>query len=602
MTEPMDLTPAAEPAAPELPVAPAPLKGRRRWLATSMVAVMAVAAGAFGVMVLSAGDGADNPGAAVDAFFDAIDHEDVIGVVEALDPQERQILRPAVEDTGAQAKRVKVASDDLDLRKVRGVDLQVQGLSYTTEPVGDGLVAVDLTGGHVDTSADLNKMPYGSTIADILHQDDQEAKGPVDREADSRINLDGVRLVAVHRDGGWHVSALYSLAEQIRRDSSPVPDIPNYGHGIAAVGAAGPETAVREGIKAATDLNVRRLIELTPPGEMDVLHDYGPILVDAAEKNSDGKPSNVVISNLELQVDDGPDGTKVVSARTYTMTTSDDYETMVWAYDGKCSTYSSTYTAKGKREYGSDLMGMPNQKTCASDPAQMVLSPMMLAGPFLGLSPGGALRVVTEQHDGAWFVSPSRSILESTVGQLRDVSLDDAKRTVRFWAGDYWVMEPDALWKACGVKKPSLDATSAAGEKAADECYQKLPSDYSAHQGYGFYGFDGSSNSGSGSGSGSSSGFGGTTGGKTDIPSDGDFARCENLIPSTSNQPTVAEERAYMDCITAAIATQSTTVVPSSTAVPASTTVPASTSTVPPFTSTPPSSGTSTSTSTSAPG
>ena len=53
---------------------------------------------------------------------------------------------------------------------------------------------------------------------------------------------------------------------------------------IPAVGAATPEEAVRGMIDAAIDLDVARVIELTPPDEMAALHDYGPILVDLAEE------------------------------------------------------------------------------------------------------------------------------------------------------------------------------------------------------------------------------------------------------------------------------------------------------------------------------
>ena len=92
MTDSMEFSP--DPT----PYVSAPPKRKPRWIATAAVSAVAVAAGAFGVVALAAGDGADSPEAAVDAFFDAIDHEDVIGVLEALDPEERQILRPAVEE------------------------------------------------------------------------------------------------------------------------------------------------------------------------------------------------------------------------------------------------------------------------------------------------------------------------------------------------------------------------------------------------------------------------------------------------------------------------------------------------------------------------
>ena len=472
MTDPMDVPPAlAEAAAPYVS---APPKPRRRWIATAAVSVVAVAAGAFGVMVLSSGDGADSPEAAVDAFFNAIDHEDPIGVMEALDPEERQILRPALEDTSTEAKRVEVASQDLDLRNVKGIELQVHGLTYRTQPLAQGLVAIDLTGGYVDASADINEMPVGKTISDILQRDDTEAGGRVDRKSDDRIELDGVHLVAVQRSGGWHVSALYSLAEQIRQTGDPVRPVPNFGSGIAAKGAADPETAVRDAVTAATKFDVRRLIELTPPDEMAMLHDYGPLLVDAAADSSDGEPSNFTVTDLKLTTEDGPDGTKVVTARSYKLAMDDTYERFEVVFDGKCTSTKFTYTDPDPTW----INGEPRTTKVCQDAG--VVDDFATVGFFLPIYGGmNRLQVITEEHDGQWYISPTRSIIESALGGVRDISPDEAKRTARWWAGDFWLSQPDAFWKACGVAEPSVDATSLAGDRALEECYEKLPEDYS---------------------------------------------------------------------------------------------------------------------------
>ncbi|QXC63129.1 hypothetical protein KSP35_10285 [Aquihabitans sp. G128] len=468
-------------------VAP-PTKRKPRWLATGAVAVLAVAAGAFGISVLSASDGAKTPEGAVHAMFDAIDHEDVIGVLEALDPNERDILRPAIEETGEQAKRVEVASKDLDLHKVRGIDLRVEGLAMTTTELGDGYVAVDLTGGTVSSASDLERLPFGSTITDVLAADEREDGGDLDRTDSGTIDLDGVRLVAVRRDGGWHVSALYSIAEQVRRDADPQPEVPDFGNGIAAKGAASPEAAVREALDAAVHLDVRRLIELSPPGEMAVLHDYGPALVAAAEDAKQGAFEAPEVKDLELQVADGPDGTKVVSPTSYSVSFGGDE---AWSFDGRCTTYTYSYDD----DYASDIEDegtipvddgpqTETQKVCKGDVGADVGS--FLSLPFA--QPSGDLRVVTEQHDGQWFVSPTRSIIESTVGTLKGLDADQVRRTVRWWSGDWWAAEPAGFWKACGVDQPASDASSADGEAAYEKCYEQLPDDYDGPR-YG-YGFD----------------------------------------------------------------------------------------------------------------
>lgn len=489
--------PGAEPGLPPTYVAGPATRRPRRALAAA-VAVLAVGAGAFGVLALSSGDGADSPEAAVEAMFDAIDQEDVIGVLEALDPTERAILRPAVEQTEEQAERVEVAAKDLDLRKVQGVDLQVEGLTYTTEVLGDGYTAVDLTGGTVSSSADLDRMAVGATVQALLDRDDAQRGGTADRSARDTIELDGVRLVARRSGGGWHVSALYSLAEQVRRTDHPGSEPPAFGRGIAAVGAASPEAVVREALDATIRNDVNRLIELTPPGEMAVLHDYGSFLVQTAGERDDDP--GLVVSELELSTTDGPDGTKVVSASSFEAELKAGYGTTTWSYDGTCTTITEAYEDDWFAE-------APNNGVILSGPGTVedprtyeqcdddtgLAQGSMFFWSYVGGGPGGHLKVVVEEVDGAWFLSPSRSLIESTIGQLRSLSADDVRTAARIWGGELWLLEPDGFWAACGVERPAESASSEEGEAAAERCYGDLPDDYagSSFYGYGFgYGYE----------------------------------------------------------------------------------------------------------------
>ncbi len=502
-----DLPSPPEPAAVPAYVAAAPTTRPRRTAAAAAVAVLAVAAGAFGVMTLAAGDGSESPEAAVEAMFAAIDQEDVIGVLEALDPVERDILRPAVEETGEQAERVEVASNDLDLRKVAGVDLEVEGLTFTTERLGDGITAVDLTGGTVSSSADLDRMPVGATVKTLLDRDEDQG-GDGDRSASDTIELAGTRLVATEADGGWHVSVLYSIAESVRLDGDPVAEVPDFGAGIAARGAADPEAAVRAAIDAANHGDVRRLIELSPPGEMAVLHDYGPILVNEAGDPNEEPWADVAA--LELETADGPDGTKVVSATSFEAVAAEEYSTTTWNYDGSCTTLTQQYDESFDDGWTNVAPNegvlveapdpeVPGSEThtseyCDDDPRSGVFSPFL----FWSGGTAGQLRFVTQEHDGEWFVSPSRSIIESTIGGVRDLGVDDVRLLARLWAGESWLAEPDELWEACGVDRPADDVTAEAGEAALVACYDALPEDYAGGYGYGYgfgfgFGYGGSS-------------------------------------------------------------------------------------------------------------
>lgn len=449
------------------PPAAAPRRPRMKAALTAMAAVLVVGAGGFAVATLSEGDGSASAENAVHRLFDAVDRQDAIGVAESLEPTERRILIDALEEAKTQSQRVELTDDGLDLHAVEGVDLAVDDLQLTTTTLDDETTAVDITSGRISSRAQLSKMAIGPVIQEVI--DRNEADGMrVDDASTDEIDLAGTRLVAVERGGEWYVSAMFSLAEQIRLDGSPVAAYPAPDAAIAAVGADSPEAAVREGIAAATKADVRRLIELTPADEARVLHTYGPILVDQAK----GEDPDISIDDLELKVSDASDGRKKVTATSMTMTVESEWDKQVTTYDGTCSTTTWEVTDPEAYGYGDD--GLPSEfKQC--DNEDTILSPFGLFNVFYAPASVG---IIVEQHDGKWFLSPTGTIVENTVGSLAGLDVDAVRRLARSWGGEWWLYESPELWKACGVTQPSLDDSRAKAEAAYDRCMESLPEDY----------------------------------------------------------------------------------------------------------------------------
>lgn len=458
---PQDLAPPP----PEVP----PRKEKAKVRLTAMAGLLVVAAVGFGIVQLSQGDGASSAEKAVEELFDAVDRQDAIGAAEALEPTERKILVDALEEAKTEADRVDLTNDDLDLHGVEGVELSVDGLEMQATPLDDDTYAVDLTAGTISSRAQLAKMPIGPVIQEVIDRN-EEAGEEVDETSTDEMELAGTRLVAVKRSGEWYVSALYSFAELIRSDMNPVPAFPEAADAIPAVGADSPEAAVREGIAAATDADIRRLIELTPEDEARVLHTYGPILVAEAA----GEDTGTTVDDLELKVSDAPDGRKRVSATSMTMTVETEWDTQVTTYDGTCSTTTWTYTEEYADEYADDGLETENEwKQCDED--MTTLSPFGFLNVFYAPS---SLDVIVEEHDGKWFLSPTGTVVQNTVGTLAGLDVDDVRRIARSWGGEWWLYESPELWEACGVAQPSLDDSRADAEAAYDECIASLPDDY----------------------------------------------------------------------------------------------------------------------------
>jgi len=96
-----------------------------------------VAAGVAAVS-LAAADGAASPEAAVEELFASLAEEDVVGVLEALPPGEREVIREPVVGVVSELQRLGVMSS-FDLRDVPGFDLQVDDLQLSSTPLGNGV-------------------------------------------------------------------------------------------------------------------------------------------------------------------------------------------------------------------------------------------------------------------------------------------------------------------------------------------------------------------------------------------------------------------------------------------------------------------------------
>ena len=467
--------------------APAPPGARRRSRVTIAIATVGVVlAGTFGIIALANSGGSKDPDDAVRDLFSAIDQEDAIGVLGSLDPGERDTLQPAVEDMVTELQRVDVLSDGgsggsgggsgssagdgpkVDLDDVSGVDLSVKDLELHTTRLGDDVSSVEVTGGTVAVNALVDELPLGPLVREVIAEQD------VRNETDTTsADLDGLRLVTVRDDDGWHVSLLYTLGELLRHEIDPQPPIPRYGHGTPATGASSPEEAVRQGVAAATALDLEKLISLTPADGLEALHDYGPTFAAAVAGNESG----VTIEDLQLadqrrrgrQEGRHAHGVHDDLGRRLRRTT--------FAHADGCTTV--TYTDVEGAPGGDDFVPKP-QKLCGRD------DPYGSAAGLLGVPLVGSadeLGIVTEQHDGKWFISPTATVVDSVVGALRATTREDARRIVWAYSGRFWLLYPDDFWKACGVEAPPLDATMAEGERAMNQCFEKLPDDYTGFGG-----------------------------------------------------------------------------------------------------------------------
>jgi hypothetical protein len=456
--------PETQPIEIDAPAAPARRRGRLA--AVGVVAVVAAGAAAFGISTLGASDGADSPEAAVDAFLAAVDDEDVIGVLEAVDPVERVRLQRAIEGSITETDRGEITAD-VDLRDVSGAEMEVDGVEHDSEMFTDDLAAVDLTAGRVDAGASIADLPFGRTVTEVLGADPSDP-------GTAEIDLAGLRVMTVQRDGSWYVSPSYTGAEAIRRAADPEPPLPAFGTFAGPAGADSPEDAVRALAEAIDDVDIDAMVATTSPTLAPVLHDYAPVLVDAA---GDTDPESVVLTDLALVSEPRPDGTSIVRVTRFELSIAGSYETITRSLvDGCITTTVDVVDHEGHEgPEGVEVFGYP-QSVNSCDTGQGGLGSLWFAGPF-GIK-GESLSFVTVQENGRWFIDPLDSLAEDLVGSLRDSSTEELHDLVYFWTGAFWMTEPDEFWAACGVERPGPDVGEDAGWNAYDQCVSQLPEDY----------------------------------------------------------------------------------------------------------------------------
>ncbi|HVE46711.1 MAG TPA: hypothetical protein VNA57_08190 [Acidimicrobiales bacterium] len=367
--------------------------------------VVALVAGLFGLAALTSDGGEDSPESAVQKLVDALVNEDVLGALEALVPAERAVLRGRTVELGDQLRRLGIVDERLDLAHVAGADLTVEGLELGSERLSDDIAAVRATKGSIRLRVSGEELPIGPLLKDLVAD-----PGSISSPPPADLSGGEVVLVAVRRDGDWFVSLGYTAAELARRDSGA--EVPKFGHGVVPKGASSPEDAVRQVAAAAAAFDVRRVIELTPPGEADALHDYAPLFLPAADRAvAEMRDQGVQAEVPTLELESGPnkEGETRVTIKRLTVKVTSGQEPFVFDYDGRCVKIDGLLED-----------GLPPMCRDAESEDQ----------PFSEAA-FSYFDLTTVERGGSWFVSPTGSLLDAMLDTLRALEREKLAEVVK---------------------------------------------------------------------------------------------------------------------------------------------------------------------------
>jgi len=392
--------------------------------------------------------GAETPQGAYEQLFESLANEDLIGAAEILLPGERDSLVQPWFDMVEEYKRLEVLDPALELSAVPGIDLEFSDLEFETTQISDDLVSVKLVGGTAISSVDPMKLPLGPLVLDRLPE------GTIPDEIETGMgSIDPVNpdentgLIAVRRDGRWYVSLWYTVAEAAR-EQARLP-LPEPAERIRPRGESSPELAVEEFVRSSLDLDVRRIIELLPPGEADALHDYAPLFLDDAEAAT--REARSLMRDVGLEIDlIRLDLTSVARGADRIVQfgggeilfTSDYVDVAIDVTDGELTV--DAVIPEDEVRFNLSVVGdcfeleirdfngevQERQRECASEVENLIdgfLGQQVFVGglpDFNIFTEQPAIGIYTVERDGQWYISPLGTLLDTQVEVLSAIDKD----------------------------------------------------------------------------------------------------------------------------------------------------------------------------------
>jgi hypothetical protein len=403
------------------PLPKPPTRRRRGALIAAVAAVAVIGGGAATVVAVSDSQsgfkGAASPRAAVNSLVDDLNQADVLGILDHLVPAERSALVGPLTEQISQAKRLHILNGSADPSRLSGVNVTAKGITYdqpADDVVNDHVRVVKVVGGTISINADLGKVPFTKAFLSEVFPggvvpSTAKSAGTVDIAEQAREN--GPLRIATQKVGGrWYPSLLYTFADAAVRDAGV--DNPTAADYVAPKGAPTPEEAVKQAIVAISTQDYRRLIELAAPDELQVVHDYGGVILANSHR---GAAPPFTVKDLQLTSRKVSGATRVtlksvtVGVEGHRTTVTVSGECLEITYDGDHRKLCADQVVNGLN--GGPLRNKP------LTPAESAALGRLVAGV---ISSGWDVT----SSEGQWYVAGLRSYLDG-INALLELLHDD---------------------------------------------------------------------------------------------------------------------------------------------------------------------------------
>lgn len=400
------------------PGAPPAQRPRRTWLiVTAIVTVLALGAGGVVLWNLLGGKGgASTSNEAVTLLAADLQAGKTLDALSRLHPAERTLAVDSQATFTTELKRLEIIRPDADPNALNATFADLRFDESAAETVRDDVVITKLVGG---------KITFTAAAADSVFTDQFKSLFPPglsgSNAAPATIDIarevpEGIRVATVKVDGKWYVSAFYTAADYVLKEAgTPWPKT-----SVAARGAPSANEALKQTIQAAMDGDVKRLIELAPPTELQVLHDVGDALISSAGRT---RPTGVRLIDLRTTESSIEGGTALQLDK---IVLENEGEQATFTREGPCIVVKPPSGAEQRicniEDAAKTGVGS-SRRSLTGDPAvDRVVAKLypVITNP----------KIVVTQSDGQYYVSPFRTVTNFYGDLLRALDAQDIRDLV----------------------------------------------------------------------------------------------------------------------------------------------------------------------------
>ena len=394
-------------------------------IARISLVVLVLATGAFLVVGRQEQSGAASPTEVGEKLVKAIEESDILGVIDIMDPGERDLLKEIFLDGAKELDRLGVIKKSAQSQS-KLFQYQIQNLQLQEEYISDDICNVTISGtvsGSLNSQTDLGDVFRDSstfeniqTIQDLIYELTDISSTSVQE------NFDDLTFTTIKHDGRWYASIGFTIAEQIRME---------YGKslnstGLTLSGKDSPEEAVDSLFRAIEVFDVRGVLQELDPREFAPAQRYADLFVPSLQRNLREENSlgglDWDITNITTEVVEKSSSTAQVRIKELSIEiTEQDY----WddseikteidiSHRGDDVRLSIRVDGESRIYQLKDFINDEINKSTNDLNYEKFLDAF--------------LSVTANKRDGKWFVSPISSISKTVIGIFQFLNQDDLRR------------------------------------------------------------------------------------------------------------------------------------------------------------------------------